>query len=79
MLEGRKNIFIVGIGGIGVSGLARLLRARGVEVSGSDLEQSPITEALAREVRRVDRKALGRGWTSPEGPRQGVDLAPQAV
>ena len=49
MLEGRKNIFIVGIGGIGVSGLARLLRARGVEVSGSDLEQSPITEALARE------------------------------
>ena len=32
-----------------MSGLARLLRARGVEVSGSDLEQSPITEALARE------------------------------
>ena len=49
MLEGRKNIFIVGIGGIGVSGLARLLRARGVEVSGSDLEQSPKTEALVRE------------------------------
>ncbi len=32
---------LVGIGGAGMSGIARLLLARGVEVSGSDLKESP--------------------------------------
>jgi UDP-N-acetylmuramate--alanine ligase len=38
----------VGIGGIGMSALARILLARGERVSGSDLQASRITEALQK-------------------------------
>lgn len=43
------HIHFVGIGGIGMSALARLYQARGVEVSGSDATDSPILEALRDE------------------------------
>jgi UDP-N-acetylmuramate--alanine ligase len=36
-----RSAHLVGIGGAGMSGLARLLLARGVTVSGSDLKESP--------------------------------------
>lgn len=39
----------IGIGGIGVSALARLYRRRGYVVSGSDIARSEITDALRRE------------------------------
>lgn len=39
---------MVGIGGIGMSGLAQLLLAQGLTVSGSDLNESPITANLAK-------------------------------
>lgn len=48
-----KRVHFLGIGGIGVSALARLLLARGVVVSGSDVRPSSITEALTREGARV--------------------------
>lgn len=41
-----KKIFMVGIGGAGVSALARLYHAQGHEVHGSDLVISPTTTAL---------------------------------
>jgi UDP-N-acetylmuramate--alanine ligase len=41
------NIHFIGIGGIGMSALARLLLARGKKVSGSDKEGNPITDELA--------------------------------
>lgn len=41
------SVHLVGIGGIGMSGLARLLLARGVSVSGSDKEETAITKELA--------------------------------
>ncbi len=44
-----RRIYLVGIGGCGMSGLARMLRARGAVVSGSDKERSEATEALACE------------------------------
>lgn len=40
------TIHFIGIGGIGMSALARLLLARGRKVSGSDKQESPITDEL---------------------------------
>lgn len=42
-----KHIHFVGIGGIGMSGIAELLINLGYEVSGSDLKDSPMTKRLA--------------------------------
>jgi UDP-N-acetylmuramate-alanine ligase len=39
-LSGVKVAHLVGIGGAGMSGIARLLLSRGVRVSGSDLKWS---------------------------------------
>jgi len=41
-----KHVYIVGIGGIGLSAFAQLLKAQGAEVSGSDRSDSPTTELL---------------------------------
>lgn len=41
-----KKIFFIGIGGIGVSALARMMVLRGIDVSGSDLKLSEITDSL---------------------------------
>ena len=44
---------MVGIGGIGMSGIAELLRSAGYEVSGSDLAASPVTARLRSAGIRV--------------------------
>lgn len=46
MLGKVKRIHFVGIGGIGMSGIAEVLVNLGFEVSGSDIERSAITERL---------------------------------
>jgi UDP-N-acetylmuramate--alanine ligase len=43
------RVHMVGIGGVGVSGLARMLASRGYQVSGSDMSNSPIVADLLRE------------------------------
>src|SRR6185436_7664275 len=43
-----KNIYCLGIGGIGVSALARLFFAMGKNVAGQDLKQSSITNDLEK-------------------------------
>lgn len=43
-----NKIFCLGIGGIGISGLARLFVAMGKEVSGSDIKESEITKDLEK-------------------------------
>lgn len=48
-LSGIRRVHLVGIGGAGMSGIARLLLARGVEVSGSDLKDGPAFQALREE------------------------------
>jgi UDP-N-acetylmuramate--alanine ligase len=40
---------MIGIGGCGMAGLARMLKARGAKVSGSDLSPGEATQALASE------------------------------
>ena len=42
-----QPVHFVGIGGIGMSGLAEVLLDLGYRVSGSDAKLSPITERLA--------------------------------
>jgi len=46
-------IHLIGIGGAGMSGIARILLARGVPVSGSDAKQSRTLAALAARGARV--------------------------
>lgn len=46
-LDKIKNIHFVGIGGIGMSGIAEILTGRGMAVSGCDLKRSPATSLLS--------------------------------
>ena len=48
-----RHIHFVGIGGAGLSAIARVLLEQGAVVSGSDLTLSPVAEALARDGVRV--------------------------
>ncbi|MBI2623666.1 MAG: UDP-N-acetylmuramate--L-alanine ligase [Candidatus Liptonbacteria bacterium] len=54
-----KHIHFIGIGGIGMSALARWCKAHGWRVTGSDAELSPITAALRREGIRIARLPKG--------------------
>ncbi len=45
---GPRRIHFVGIGGIGLSAIAKISLAQGVAVSGSDLKSSPLTDELAK-------------------------------
>lgn len=53
-----QRIHMVGIGGIGLSALAQLLKEKGNEVSGSDRDESPTTELLRKHGIEV---AIGHG------------------
>ena len=55
MLGRTRRIHFVGIGGIGMSGIAELLANLGYEVSGSDAKPSEITERLADLGVRIAR------------------------
>ena len=53
-LEGLGPVHLIGIGGAGMSGIARILLARGVPVSGSDRRESPTLMALRALGARVE-------------------------
>src|SRR3989344_3384121 len=48
-----ERVYMVGIGGIGMSALAQLLAHQGRSVSGSDREESPTTDLLAKSGVKV--------------------------
>ena len=48
-----KHVHFVGIGGIGMSGIAEVLLTMGYKVSGSDLRSTPITEGLERSGAQI--------------------------
>ena len=48
-----QHLHFIGIGGIGMSGIAEVLLNLGYEVSGSDLRLSPITERLEKLGARI--------------------------
>jgi UDP-N-acetylmuramate--alanine ligase len=59
------RVYMVGIGGCGMSGLARMLAARGAVVSGSDVAATEVTAGLERDGIAVSlSQASGR---IPEG------------
>ena len=47
-----RRVHFVGIGGIGMSGIAELLANLGYEVSGSDARRSEVTDRLAQDKMR---------------------------
>lgn len=49
-----RSAYLIGIGGCGMSGLARLFKTRGCSVRGSDMGASPATHALQVEGIHVD-------------------------
>jgi len=63
-LEGHKQVHFVGIGGIGMSALAKILLARGMTVSGSDQSAGPQTETLAQLGARIH---IGHGAEAIRG------------
>ncbi len=65
MFRGRvRHVHFVGIGGVGMSGLAEILRSLEFEVSGSDLRASPTTQRLESLGMRVD---IGHGSGNVHG------------
>lgn len=53
MFKSVKKIHFVGIGGIGMSGIAEILLSEGFEVTGSDIAVSQNTEAVAKAGAKV--------------------------
>ncbi|MFZ4102784.1 MAG: Mur ligase domain-containing protein, partial [Sphingobacterium thalpophilum] len=48
-LENIKRVYLIGIGGIGMSGLARYFKKRGCVVCGYDKTITPLTSAMRNE------------------------------
>lgn len=59
-----KSIHFIGVGGIGMSGIAQLLCMRGYRVSGSDLSRNANTERLQNAGVQIE---LGHGAAALEG------------
>ena len=62
------RVHLLGIGGVGVSGVARILQEQGVAVSGSDAKDLPVMRELAAGGARItvgyDAAHLGRDVTT---------------
>ncbi len=48
-----KKAHFIGIGGIGMSALARVLHQRGISISGSDAKKTSMTQALSQEGMQI--------------------------
>ena len=89
MLGKTRRVHFVGIGGIGMSGIAELLANLGYEVSGSDAKRSEVTarleqrfgvtvyegHAAAQRRRRRRRGGLVGGAADEPGGRRGASGA----
>ena len=77
-----KNIYFIGIGGIGMSALARYFNTQGVSVSGYDKTPTPLTDDLIKEgisihfeddISQIDLKATVVVYT-PAIPAEHTEL-----
>ncbi|HAB35133.1 MAG TPA: UDP-N-acetylmuramate--L-alanine ligase [Cryomorphaceae bacterium] len=64
-MEGVKHIDFIGIGGIGMSSLARWAMAQGLSVSGYDKTPSTLIEALAHEGAAIRYSEAIEDWDVP--------------
>jgi UDP-N-acetylmuramate--alanine ligase len=60
------SLHFVGIGGIGMSAIARVLLARGETVTGSDISESPLLDELRRQGATI---AVGHDAKNVNGAR----------
>jgi UDP-N-acetylmuramate--alanine ligase len=67
-------VHLIGIGGVGMSGIARLLLARGVAVSGSDAKESAVLAGL-----RSDGARVSIGHRAEQVPAEGTLVVSSAV
>ena len=66
-LKNHKNIHCIGIGGIGVSALAKILVSRGYNVSGSDMKESESSGSRSSsDIARRMWKALTLSYIQPQ-------------
>jgi len=52
-VETKKTVHLIGIGGAGMSALARIMLERGQDVSGSDIKRSRVTESLRQKKAHI--------------------------
>ncbi len=62
-IENYKNVYMIGIGGISMSGIAEIIKNYGYNVSGSDLNKSSITEKLEKNGIKVNYSQLKKNIT----------------
>lgn len=76
-LDGKTSFFLVGIGGAGMSALARMLKHRGHRVAGTDSTRSSQTEWLTREGIEVSIGHSGEGIRAEDAVvlTDAIDLA----
>lgn len=63
LIRDSRAAYLIGIGGSGMSGLARILRHLGLSVSGSDYKETPVTQSLRRSgiPVHIGQKSVGFG------------------
>ena len=64
-LDNFKNVYFIGIGGIGMSALARYFKMKNLRVAGYDKTPSPLTDELIKEGIEVHFEDLGNLIPSP--------------
>lgn len=67
-LDSLRHIYFLGLGGIGMSSIARYFNRRGMRISGYDKTPSPLTDALRSEGMQIHFEDL------PEDLPEGIDL-----
>jgi UDP-N-acetylmuramate-alanine ligase len=84
--EDLGHVHLVGIGGVGMSGLARLLLTRGIPVSGSELKEWPALAGLTalgatihmrHEPSNLDGVETTSSWSRPGPAACGCSTAPR--
>jgi len=74
-----RRIHFIGIGGIGLSALARFLKKSGYEISGSDAKESPITRMLRAEGITVSTPQAAENITDQDIVIHSAAIKPENV